>query len=116
MFDKDSLLVRALGWFVKPAMIGLVGWLLVWIAGAGGHGVAAYAALGAAMAYARAGFGWPPNNNDWAPLTGIIWPLIAVRDIIPYVLGEPGRKIVSIQEDFSDNLSLLDPPRPRHTP
>jgi hypothetical protein len=115
MFDEDSLLVRALGWFVKPAMMGLVGWLLVWIAGAGAHGVAAYAALGATLAYARAGYGWPPNNNDWTPLAAIIWPLIAVRDIIPHLLGETEPDAVALPADVSTNVTSLDAPRPRRT-
>ncbi|CAH2601370.1 conserved protein of unknown function [Rhodovastum atsumiense] len=115
MFDEDSLLVRAFGWFVKPALIGLVGWLLIWIAGAGGQGVAAYAALGAAVAYARAGFGWPPNNGDWAPLAGILWPLVAVRDIIPHLLDKPEQDVTPAPDDLSTNVAFLEPPRPRPT-
>ncbi len=118
MFDEDSLFVRAFGWFLKPALMGMLGWLLVWIAGAGLHGVAAYAALGAAMAYARAGFGWPPNNNDWAPLAGILWPLVALRDVIPHILGKPEPEILPLPADLSTadlttNVAFLDPPRPR---
>lgn len=115
MFDKDSLFVRAYGWFLQPALVGMLGWLLVGIAGAGGHGVAAYAALGAAVAYARAGFGWPPNNNDWAPLAGLIWPLVVVRDIIPSLLREPAQDITPLPDDLSNSTAMLDLPRPRRT-
>jgi hypothetical protein len=113
MLDSDSLFVRAFGWFLKPGLVGMLGWLLVWIAGAGGHGVAAYAALGATVAYFRAGFGWPPTNNDWAPLAGIIWPLVVVRDIIPYLLDEPVPAIQPLPDEFANNAALFDAPRPR---
>ncbi len=113
MFDEDSLFVKAFGWFLEPALIGLVGWLLVWVAGAGLHGVAAYAALGAAVSYMRAGFGWPPNNDDWAPLAGLIWPLVAVRDIIPYLLRKPGREVPPESAEVTTNVAFLAPPRPR---
>ena len=115
MFDKDSLFVRAFGWFLKPALAVMLGWLLVWIAGAGAEGVAAYAALGAAIAYVRAGFGWPPNNTDWAPLTGIIWPLVVLRDIIPHMLHQAEQDIMPLPDDFSTNAALVEPPRPRRT-
>ena len=113
MFDEDSLFVRSFGWFLKPALMGVLGWLLIWIAGAGLHGVVAYAALGAAMANVRAAFGWPPNNDDWAPLAGIIWPLVVLRDIIPHVLSKPEPEILPLPVDSSSNVAFLDPPRPR---
>ena len=113
MFDEDSLFVRAFAWFLKPALMGALGWLLVWIAGAGIHGVAAYAALGATMANVRAAFGWPPNNTDWAPLAGIIWPLVVVRDIIPHMLNKPEPAILPPPADVTTNVAFLDPPRPR---
>ena len=115
MFDQDLLFIRAFGWFLKPALMGMLGWLLVWIAGAGAQGLAAYAALGAATAYMRAGFGWPPNNNDWAPLAGIIWPLVALRDILPHMLGELEHEALPVPEELSTNVAFLDPPRPRRT-
>ena len=112
MFDEDSLFVRAFGWFAKPALLGLLGWLLVLIAGAGAEGVVAYAALGAAVAYMRAGFGWPPNNTDWAPLTAVIWPLVAARDIIPHLLRKPAPEVAP-PADLATNVTFLDAPRPR---
>ena len=113
MSDEESLFFRAFGWFREPALMGLLGWLLVWIAGAGFHGVVAYAALGAAVSYMRAGFGWPPNNNDWAPLAGITWPLVVLRDIIPHMLRKPERQIPPLPEELATNVALLDAPRPR---
>ncbi len=115
MFDEDSLFIRAFGWLLQPALAGILGWLLVWVAGAGIHGVAVYAALGAVMAYARAGFGWPPNNNDWAPLAGIIWPLVALRDVLPHLLRKREPQTSPLPTDLSTNVAFLDPPRPRLT-
>lgn len=114
MLDDDSLFGRAFGWFVKPALVGLLTLLLVWIAGAGALGLLAYAALGGAVAYFRAGFGWPPNNSDWAPLAGIIWPLVALRDIVPHILrkSEPA-VLLPPPVDLSTNVVFLDAPRPR---
>ncbi len=112
MFDADHLFVRAFGWFLKPALVGLLLGLLVWIAGAGTAGLLTYAALGATTAYFRAGFGWPPNNQDWAPLAGIIWPLVAVRDILPHLLDTPDPPSAP-EEDAASNAGLLEAPRPR---
>lgn len=113
MFDEDSLFVRAFGWFATPALLGVLGWLLVWIAGAGMHGAVAYAALGAAVANMRAAYGWPPNNKDWAPLAGLIWPLVVARDIIPHILSKPAPEIVPVPAEVETNVAFLDPPRPR---
>ena len=112
MFDKDSLLVRSLGWFVKPTLNGLLGLFLIWIAGAGSEGAEIYAAIGAFVAYMRAAFGWPPNTTDWAPLAGIAWPLVVLSDIIPYLLNEQSEQ--DMPDYLTDNTGLLEPPRPRH--
>lgn len=113
MFDEDLQFIRAFGWLLQPVLAGILGWMLVWVAGAGILGVSVYAAIGALLAYVRAGFGWPPNNTDWAPLAGMTWPLVALRDILPHILRTREREVIPLAAEVSTNVAFLDPPRPR---